>query len=278
MPPVGHDEEPYLWLLRSLPEADERYDAEKEFAKRVAVLLLDGPDVKRPGKRPDQVLYNLFMLSAGLSCPDELAIPLHEVYERRSLRGKRLGVDVRTALKAALIVNQRDSRLQSIWEQFLQKRNHQFLPGDEWDGFEGIRLMPESEDRRGEPALDALGRALKAMAEYLESDQARVNKSHYLVVKIMDTYPGRPTWDTDLLLQALKQEWPSWTVESIPGQYPQYICGLLRHNPYASPRSAAGIIAHGLAEIEGQLPKERPEAKSIEKAHKTSLKSLAVGA
>src|SRR2546425_483054 len=82
MPPVGHDEEPYVWLLRGLPEADERHEAEKEFAKRVAVLLLDEPDVKRPGKRADQVLYNLFMLGAGLSCPDELAVPLYEIYER----------------------------------------------------------------------------------------------------------------------------------------------------------------------------------------------------
>ena len=78
------------------------------------MLLKEKPDLKRPGKRPDQVLYNLLMMSASLSCPDELADPLFEMLQRGKLQGKWRGVELRTALKAALMSNQKDSRLLPI--------------------------------------------------------------------------------------------------------------------------------------------------------------------
>src|SRR5436309_11005637 len=72
-PPPSSTLFPYTTLFRSIPEADERYPAKKEFARRVAALLNEQPDVKPTGKRPEQVLYNLLMLCAGLSCSNELA-------------------------------------------------------------------------------------------------------------------------------------------------------------------------------------------------------------
>jgi hypothetical protein len=174
LPPVGHDDDPFLWVLRGLPEADERHPAETALANRVAKVLDEvKPDVTQPGDRPDELLYNLFMLCAGLSCPDQLADPLYEVFKRRKLKGEWLGVDVRDALGAALTSNQLDSRLQPVWETMLEGEEHDFLPGDEYDGFEGIRLMPGSADKRGEPALDAIGKALKAMARHLEKAHDR---------------------------------------------------------------------------------------------------------
>src|SRR5207253_9557411 len=68
LPFAGDADEPYLWLLRGIPEASERHVTEVQFAGRVAALIRECPDVERPGKRPDQILYNLFMLCAGLSC------------------------------------------------------------------------------------------------------------------------------------------------------------------------------------------------------------------
>jgi hypothetical protein len=278
---VGQDDEPYLWLLRGLPEADERYAAEKKFASRLAVFLREKPDVKRPGKRPDQVLYNLLMLCAGLSCADELADPLYEVFERGQLKGTWRGVDVRSALKPGLFSNQRDSRLFATWEKLLLNGEHDVLPMDEFEFLEATRLMPESAARRGEPALDAIGKALRIVAERLGEEDTRENRFGSLARKVIDTYPGRPTWGRDLLLQALQQEWPKWAIEIIPGQHPEYVSRIIqtvRDSPYIRGRSVKGVIAHGFAEIESALTEEDPDAQSIKEAHQTSLKSLAVGA
>jgi hypothetical protein len=219
LPPVGHDDEPFLWLLRGLPVADELCSAKRELATRAAKVLADKPDETRPGTRPDEVLYNLFMLCAGLSCPDQLADPLYEVFQRRFLKGKWLGVDVRDALQSALISNQLDNRLQPVWEIMAEKGEHDFLPGDYYDGFDGIILMPEAADKRGEPALDAIGKALKAMSKHLEQEHDRRPRFRLLLERVLNTYPGRPTWNIDLVMRAHKKRWNAWAVECLPSLY-----------------------------------------------------------
>jgi len=219
LPAVGHDEEPYLWLLRGVPEADERHAAEKKFTGRAAMLLKEKPDVKRPGKRPDQALYNLFMLCAGLSCPDELADPLFRVFERRQLKGKWRGIDIRSALKSALISNQKDSRVFASWEKLLLNGKNEFFTVDEFEFLDAARLMPESEDKRGEPALNAIGKAFKMMASKLEPDHERRIRYRSIVNKVIETYPGRPTWNLDLLRQADGNVWPIWSIECLPSLY-----------------------------------------------------------
>jgi hypothetical protein len=219
LPPVGHDEEPYVWLLRGLPPADEKYNSETALARRVATILEDKPDLKRPGRRPDQVLYNLLMLCAGLSCPDELAQPLQSILRRETLEGEWLGVNLRYALQSALILNQIDARLLPEWEGLLNGSEHGTLPGGVREGFEGVRLMPPSFAERGSPALDAIGRVLAVMAAHYERDKGRRRAFAFLVNRVIETYPGRPTWDLDLMLQADKDDWPVWAVECLPSLY-----------------------------------------------------------
>jgi len=219
LPPVGHDEEPYLWLLRGLPIANERHQAETRLACRVAKVLEGKPDKSSPGTRPDEVLYNLFMLAAGLGCPHQLTNPLYEIFERGVLKGKWLGVDLRQALQAALILNQLDNRLQPVWESMVERGEHDFLPGNEYDGLEGLRLMPESEATLGEPALDAIGKALRNMASHLNQEPDRRQQFRSLIAKVLETYPGRPSWNIDLVQQADKYQWPVWAVECLPSLY-----------------------------------------------------------
>jgi len=59
---VGSSEEPYVWLLRRLPEGAERYPLETEFARRAARLLEDQPDRVPRGRRPERLLDYLLML------------------------------------------------------------------------------------------------------------------------------------------------------------------------------------------------------------------------
>ncbi len=277
LPALDRGEEPYLWLLRGIPDANERHSAEKKFATRVAALLREKPDVKRPGKRPDQVLYNLFMLCAALSCPDELFDPSVEVLERQAMHGKWRGIDLRTALKAALISNQKDSRLLSVWEEALRNGNQRFLAIDEYEFVDAARLMPPSLARRGEPHLPAIGRALKVVAERHETDGTREKVFASLAKRVIDTFPGRPMWGRDLLLQAVQHEWPKWAVEIIPANYPEYVSRIIRSvrdSPFKRDRAVGGVIVHGFAE--SALSHELPNARSIKEAYEIGLKSLAV--
>jgi hypothetical protein len=80
--------------------------------------------------------------------------------------------------------------------------------------------MPPASDRRGEPALEDLGKAFKAVATYIEDEkETRQKEFHDLIVKIEQTYPGRPTWDKDFIEMALQFQWPIWAVRSLPHLY-----------------------------------------------------------
>ena len=138
------------------------------------------------------------MLCAELSCPTQLADLLYDMFQRRKLEGDWQGINLRQALESALITNQRDSRLQAVWHEMLTQRRHEFLTGDEYAGFEGIRLMPTSEATRGEPALDAIGAALAAIATRLEPGAtAAWNFTVSLTVsfaRIPEDQPGTAIW------------------------------------------------------------------------------------
>ncbi len=216
LPASDVEQEPYAWLLDGLPLADERYRAENELAARVARLLEMQPDAQPPGEQRDELLYNLLMLCAGLNCPTQLADPLYAMFRRGKLAGSWQGTVLRQVLESALITNQRDDRLQTVWHEMLTRSRHEFLTGDEYAGFEGIRLMPASEAARGRPALDAIGAALAAMAVHLERKRTRRVEFHSLLNRVLHTYPGRPTWNSDLVYQADNHYWPGWAVECLP--------------------------------------------------------------
>jgi hypothetical protein len=204
LPPVGHAEEPYLWILYALGLVDERFQRETELAGTAAVLLDAMPDVRPQGKRPNQLLYNLLMLSAGLSCPDQLSEPLQRMLLRARLSGDWLGVDLREALRAALAENQVDDRLFGVWEGFLTNRPDAFLAGTPYDGFHGV---------------SHIGFALTAIGAYLDEQPDRRPEFRRVIVEAMETYPLRPTWSLDLLQQANTHDWPRWQVTCLPSLF-----------------------------------------------------------
>ena len=215
LPPVGTADEPYLWLLRGLPLGRNRRPAESELARRIAKILAGHPDEGGAGDRPEQVLFNLLKLCAGLSCPDELADLLYAMYQRGKLAGEWLGQDLRDALIGALVTNQIDARLEAVWQAMLVGKSDGFLSGDADDGFDGVVLMPRSRETRGQPALDAIGRGLGSMAALLQNEPDRRRQFQQLVARVRETYPDRPTWAHDLILMADAQGWPDWACESI---------------------------------------------------------------
>jgi len=219
LPSARYEDEPFQWLLRGVPLAAERYRAEREFARRAAALLDDQPDVHPVGRRPNEVLYNLLELCAGLSVADYLADPLYAMFDRQALAGEWRGIDLRSTLRRALISSQKDNRLEPVWQDMLSGKGHAWLPGDYYDGFEGIRLQPKSADTRGKPDLDAIGRALAAMTKHIESSTDCRIEFRRLVDRVIATYSGRPSWDADLIEQADKNMWPIWAVSALPSLY-----------------------------------------------------------
>lgn len=212
LPAIGYDEEPYVWILRALPLADERHLAERELARRISVFLSQEPEVNQSKNGAAEVLYNLFMLCAELQYRDELANPLYQVFTRRSLKGKWRGIDLRETLVSALIYNQRDNRLEPVWEHMLRGRD-KFLPGDAYTAFAGILYMPESELTRGEPHLDAIGKALTRMSEYLEPQKNGQVELLRLISWVKDAYPRtQHLWSKDLIEQAHKHNWSDWII------------------------------------------------------------------
>jgi hypothetical protein len=219
LPPVGYDDEPFEWMCRGLLLSPERPEAEVELARRMAQVLAERPDVTRPGTRPDQLLYNLFMLCAGLHRPAELGAPLYEIFARRKVRGEWLDVDLRAVLTTALIANQADQRLLPVWQTMLAGQADDFLIGDETDGLDGVTLMPAAGPEPAEPALAEIGKALQEMTGHLCEDRERRPEFSYYLNRIMHTFPGRPKWNAELIWLAHENHWPDWAVVSLPSLY-----------------------------------------------------------
>ena len=223
LPPSNIQQEPYAWVLDGLPLADERYLAETRLARRIAHLLKTQPDKQPLDERRSEWLYNLLMLCAGLSCPTELADELHAMFMRRQLPAAAAPmaaslecIRLPQALESALITNQRDARMRDVWLSMVRERGHEYLTGDEYAGFEGVRLMPSSSTTRGTPAVDDIGEALANMAKYIEHNRDRRVEFHGLIDRVIRTYSGRPAWDGELVHQAHMRSWPDWAVSCLP--------------------------------------------------------------
>jgi len=213
LPPVGDEEEPYVWLLRGLPLGAERHQVETALARCAASLLDQKPDVQPVGDPPERLIYNLLKLCAGLRRRDLLAGSLSAVFKRRELAGKWMGLDLRYALRGALAMNQGNNRLEGDWETMLAGRPHEYLGGNPWDGLEGVLGLPLTAD--GRPELPVLGRALQRMAVYLEGEHDRLPVYRSVLSRLTQRFPS-PRWDVDLVLLADEHQWPTWTVEALP--------------------------------------------------------------
>jgi len=117
--------------------------------------------------------------------------------------------------------NQLDRSLEPVWNAMLEGRipADRFLQGTPDNGLRGVLLMPKSETEPDQPALDAIGRALKEMAKRLSERQDRRARFREAVQEVKNAHPQRVIWDLDLILQAHEYNWPLWAFESLPRLY-----------------------------------------------------------
>lgn len=216
-PAVGHDEEPYIWLLRGIPLGSRQHEATVALARAAAELLQREPDVKRPGHWPARLLYNLLYFCAGLESPDELADPLYALFERNKLQGEWLGLHLGVPLCAALIFNQRDNRLEPQWEQMAEENGHPILGGNRFSAFEAVLHMPPSARERARPATEAVFFALSQIIRHIESRPNKVEILKQQLERILERFPtGRDEWDYWFLRGALQEKWPDWALWCLP--------------------------------------------------------------
>jgi len=219
LPPVGDGDEPYLWLLRSLPADGDRGAAERALAGHLARLLDTQPDVNLPGRWPRRLLYNALTMAAALGIPAILSESLIAMFERRVLAGEWQGVQLSGALRSALIYNQRDQRLKTDWQRMLDHGCHEYLLGDAYSGLEGILNMPGANP--GTVDGDALGSGLKRIAERLKRVDPTPRRGQMVTAfrRLLDhvdqTVPHAFS-DLDLVKLADQHEWPDWTIEALP--------------------------------------------------------------
>jgi hypothetical protein len=214
--PLPDSDEPFLWMLRGLPEG-HRYAAETTLAERVAVLLNERPD-QDAGREP-RLLFNLLHLCAGLAYREVLGEPLNAMFERhrkdRSLDREYHEIPLSHGLRAALVSNQVDSSLRPEWFNMVEGRAEPYLPGNIYDGLDGLRRMPRNRDSWGDPVLDDFGWALTQLARHLENRPNRRAEFRRQLAALMATYPGRD-WGWELLQTAENCGWPDWTDLCLP--------------------------------------------------------------
>lgn len=221
IPPVGHHDEPYLWLLRAVAAGKSRSGAESRIATCLRTLLLDVASGKlNEIDRPAQMLYNAFMLAAGLNASELLFEPLFRIATEANLQEHWLGVNLRDALRIAVTCNQLGTNLIEEWRSLLYQREPRLFPGTIYDAFEGIVMMPITHEASEKPWLEAVGEALKEFARILEesSVDARV-KFRRLLKRGAEARMHSPLLDRELVLAAHRWEWPLWAVECLPNLY-----------------------------------------------------------
>jgi hypothetical protein len=199
--------EPYEWMLDALANEGERADFEQLLAERLAALIDQEPDINLYRPRPEQVLYNLLSVCAGVHRPLHLAGPLRRMFDRRKLAGEWDGIDLRGRLRAALASNQSNWDLADIWTDMAQGRTD-FLPGNEFHGFDSILMMPLQDD---ELPLDAISAGLRGMVDVIVSEDDRREKLSGLVQRVLWTYQAGAEVGGYLLWRAFLGIWPAWS-------------------------------------------------------------------
>jgi len=212
---VDPNEEPYVRLLRELPPGADLPKYERELARSAVGLLDSKPDLQLDAEDPDKVLYNLFRLCGHLRCATILAEPLRALFRRNSLEGRRyLDIDLRHQIRFALIHNQPDSSLETVWMDMAAGRPVRGLPGVRLDGFEGIKCMQDPKGT-GAPPWKAIAMVLTELAGYLSKSVDKVEQFAHLLLEIRERFPihfDPPAF----IVMSDEQHWPEWTDLAIP--------------------------------------------------------------
>jgi transcriptional regulator with XRE-family HTH domain len=209
LPPVGHDEEPYEWLLRGMAiRGPARDHLEKRFAERLAIVLGEEPDLAM-GEGGEDFLRNLYWTCAGIAQPGFLAEQLWKTYQR--LGESKLRGDVRDALQAALVRNQNENKFVArIWDNMVDRGRHRGLRGGEIVGYEGILARHATVRKDLDKVLWALSRIAQRWDSSKKADFRR------LMLKVPDLDRFEVAKRLIASAHDNKNGWSQWAREVLP--------------------------------------------------------------
>lgn len=211
-------DEPYRWILDSLPPGAEGADAQRSLAEAIQAVLVRHPDVEPLGTHREQLLYNLLQLAAAIHRPSRLWPPLLSMLNRRKLAGDFLGSDLRASLRAALIGNQGDGRLAALWLR-MGRNQEDFLPGTPVHGYYGALMLPPE---NGGPS-PVVAESLSLAAKDLERDVNRRRPRFIELLQSLTTAFPRDDaqWDRELIFMADAAGWPRWVCSCV-NMFPRF--------------------------------------------------------
>ena len=205
-------DDPYRWILDSLPPGAAGADAQSALADAIRAVLARRPDVEPLGTHREQLLYNLLQLAAAIHRPGRLWPPLLEMLNRRKLAGDFFGSDLRASLRAALIGNQGDTQLAALWLR-MGRKQEDFLPGTLVDAYYGALMLPPE---NGGPS-PVVAESLSLAAKDLEPDLDRRRPRFMELLRSLTTAFPRDSarWDVDLIRMAGAAGWPRWACSCV---------------------------------------------------------------
>lgn len=177
LPPVGYDEEPYVWIQRGLKTLPALY------LKQFTHLIINFLKEEKPHLNPsplnsDKLLFNLFSYCSECGLPKTTAKSIFEVFE--------------------------DSISERNFRDFLLIQRVYNIKRAVGEAFYSNTF-----------ALDELGKNLKRRAEELSYDKNREEKFHELVMHIQKVWLDYPNWSEVMSEQAVKNDFPAWVADKI---------------------------------------------------------------
>jgi hypothetical protein len=123
-----------------------------------------------------------------------------------------------------IVINREGEHKGLIWKEVKDARlivwlwsGSQILT--EYSGIEEIPSVAEGADVKSKVDLEEICEALKNKAIDLEAEHNRRLELRSWIEKMLEKYPGRATWNADLIELADRCNWPRWTAESLPSLY-----------------------------------------------------------
>jgi transcriptional regulator with XRE-family HTH domain len=157
LPPVGDEEQPYLWLARALPANEPKYrHAMIEVVDKLLRQLQSGDPASSQGRHT----VNLLRLAAELgeeSFSLTLAARLNSIYGVISGGTSSWRRSELSAFRDAVIRHQTDDTRKDEWLAMIEQGRHPVFPGTARDAFRGMCYIPLR------PNLESIAEGLKRL-------------------------------------------------------------------------------------------------------------------
>jgi transcriptional regulator with XRE-family HTH domain len=208
LPPVGDQDPPYVWVIRAI-EVEGPESRHLALLKGwLAKLVPEAISSARVLESPDEFLVGLFSLAAVFRVPELFDEPLARIQQQIAADPNCLSETSKAALLSAIIRNQADGTLKSLWLDTIRTGEHPLLPANELDGFEGLKWLPPG------PNVRALAEGLKAL-EIANWERPDAGIDVFACMRdIRETFQSFPELDQALWRYGSDLGWSSELVDS----------------------------------------------------------------